>query len=495
MAPAQMRKAAELHDIGAELAPGPLAASVRASAREIEEQETPRPLVSHRGPGQPCTPARPRWRCSRPPPRTLLCASAGRSHSAMSCHAGPAGPAALMLALVLTSSGVLPGVRATPVQPILELPANNAIYGGKNMEYPIKIGLDRDDASIKSAANPDQCKFDGPGDNGLCAELEVFTAPAQQGKTTLVISTNFSGIENKFVAPQNANPPWDGCMDVDLAKQLFQNHYLLECELRCRRRSAVWFAVMQEFAGVNEYEHVLIENAFPKGRCLLGSHWLGSTTFDDMRLLLMDIGYITPELDSTLCADPGAMAALGCDTITIGVKLTHKDDERSVNRMVKATFSEEFPNLPPILRGHPGFVEMEVDTESALNPFELIEPDADVVLLTLETTALIRFSALRAPPRVNVLKYEAPEYEPEYFAGAFNKLSSKIEVRCTLEQAKRALGKLFFRTESLGLHNVTIAVDDEGRSGFPALGPNWRTELKFSVLTKPSLKPPTVVCV
>lgn len=412
----------------------------------------------------------------------------------MSCHAGPVGPAALMLALVLASSGVLPSARATPVQPILEVPPNDAIYGGKNIEFPIVVGLSRDDASIKSAADHAQCRWGGSGDKGLCAELEVFTASAQQGKTSLVISTNFSYIENKFVAPQNANPPWDGCMHEDHAKQLFQDHYLLECELRCRRRSPVWFAVMQEFAGVREYEHVLNENAFPKGRCLLGSHWLGSTTFDDMRLLLKDIGYITPELDSTLCADPGAMAALGCDTITFGVKLTHKDDERSVNKMVKATFSEEFPNLPPILRGHPGFVEMEVDSERALNAFELIEPDADVVLLTLETTALIRFSALRAPPRKNVLRYEPPEYAPEYFVGAFDKLSSKIEVRCTLEQAQRALKTLVFRTESLGLHNVTIAVDDEGRSGFPALAPNWRTELKFSVLTKPSLKPPTVVC-
>ena len=431
----------------------------------------------------------------RPPARRervpASCARGGRSHSAMSCPASPGLPLALVLALVLAGGGALPGARATPVQPLLDMPPNGAIYGGQNIEYPIDIGLGRDDPTIVSAADPADCEFGGSGTNGLCAELEVFTAAEQRGRTSLVVSTNFSYIENKFDTA-NADPPWDGCMDESLAKQLFKDHYLVECELRCRKRSTVWFAVMQEFAGVSEYKHVLNRNGFPTGRCLLGSHWIGSTTFDEMQRLLKDIGYITPELDSTLCADPAAMHALGCDTITVAVKLTYNDNKRSDSKDVAATFSEEFPNLPPILRGDPGFVEMEIYAERSLNAFELIEPDAHIVVLILETTALIRFSELRAPPRKNMLIYQAPEYEPQFLAGAVNELSSKIEVRCTLEQARRALASLSFRTDSLGIHNMTITVDDEGRSGYPALRSSWRTELTFSILTKPSLKPPTV---
>ena len=44
---------------------------------------------------------------------------------------------ALVLALVLACSGVLPGVCAMPVQPLLEVPQNAAIYGGRKIECPI----------------------------------------------------------------------------------------------------------------------------------------------------------------------------------------------------------------------------------------------------------------------------------------------------------------------------------------------------------------------
>ena len=128
--------------------------------------------------------------------------------------------------------------------------------------------------------------------------------------------------------------------------------------------------------------------------------------------------------------------------------------------------------------------------ELPILPVEVIEPDADVVVLYLETTGLIRVSAMRAPPRANVLKYEVPEYEPQYLEGAFNEQSHRIVVRCTLLQAQTALRSMYFKSETLGLHNLTIGVDDEGRSGYPALGPNWKTEIKFQFVTKPLLKPP-----
>ena len=48
---------------------------------------------------------------------------------------------------------------------------------------------------------------------------------------------------------------------------------------------------------------------------------------------------------------------------------------------------------------------------------------------------------------------------------------------------------LYFKTETLGRHNLTIAVNDEGNSGYP-VQPFWKTDLKFSFDVKPSLKPP-----
>jgi len=115
-------------------------------------------------PGQPCgacsadqddrgrSKAREAWGAAR----------LGRSHSAMSCRIvllGDRGDRtsrrtlrsarsglktvmfsfgqALVLMLVLARSGVLPGVCAMPVQPLLEVPQNAAIYGGRKIECPI----------------------------------------------------------------------------------------------------------------------------------------------------------------------------------------------------------------------------------------------------------------------------------------------------------------------------------------------------------------------
>jgi hypothetical protein len=164
MAPAR-REAAERRDTGAKPAPG-LAACARAPARVLHAQVPPRPLVSHRGSGQFCRPAaapsRTRGRALPPPRSTLPRARAGRSHSAMSCRIvllGDQGDRtsrrtlrsarsglktvlfsfgqALVLMLVLARSGVLPGVCAMPVQPLLEVPQNAAIYGGRKIECPI----------------------------------------------------------------------------------------------------------------------------------------------------------------------------------------------------------------------------------------------------------------------------------------------------------------------------------------------------------------------
>ena len=162
------------------------------------------------------------------------------------------------------------------------------------------------------------------------------------------------------------------------------------------------------------------------------------------------------------------MSLLGCDKLSVATKLTYKNNQRATSVTIGATFSEEFPNLPPALQwrdGSPGFDEMEIGVELPLLPVELIEPDADIVVLTFETTGLVRFSDLRAPPRTNKKMFMAPEYEPQFMAGDVNVSSSRIQVRCTLAQAHRALYSLYLKTESLDLHNLTISVDDEGRTG------------------------------
>jgi len=208
--------------------------------------------------------------------------------------------------------------------------------------------------------------------------------------------------------------------------------------------------------------------------------------------LLADLSYMTSRLDFTLCPDPGSMTHLGCDSLTLGVSLHYKGNIEPTRATIEATFSEEFPNLPPVLTGTPGFDEVPLGGEVEVQPFTLTEPDGDVVLLIVETTALIRISALRAPARkADSLKFETPEYVPMYEAGDFNVWAKKIQVRCTIEQANLALRSLYFKAESLGTHNLTIAVDDEGRTGYPALGPSWKVALKFSMVIKPELKPPT----
>jgi len=393
-----------------------------------------------------------------------------------------------VLSLLMRTDGVI-------VNPLLELPPNNAIYGGQNEEFPLGVVLTRDDPSILSAdineagARQD-CKQGAP--NGVCAEVQLNTG--QRGKTSFVVSTKFSYIENDFgtgdAPPLQAGE--DTCLDEDVAIRLFKKHYLLECDKACSDRENVWFNVMQEFAGVPEYEAVLTRGFFPAESCLLGSDFKGTSTFDEMAAFLKDLSYITPDLDPTLCSDPGSMSDLGCDKLAIGVTLKNKENEGAGSATITAEFSKEFPNLPPILKGHPGFDRMETGAEKKLPAFELIEPDADIVVLILETTAMIRLTNIKAPPKVDRLQYETPEYEPQFLVGAFNTTASHVEVRCTVEQAQRALRSLYFRSETLGRHNLTIAVNDEGNTGYPARGDFWKTELKFSFDTMPSLKPPSI---
>ena len=113
---------------------------------------------------------------------------------------------------------------------------------------------------------------------------------------------------------------------------------------------------------------MLTRGDFPTGSCLLGSDWKGTSTFDEIAKLLRDVSYITPDLDPTECPDPGSMAALGCDDLQIAVSLLYKGEGGAMVASIQATFSEEFPNLPPILEGHPGFDEVEILCQKSQRP-------------------------------------------------------------------------------------------------------------------------------
>ena len=223
-------------------------------------------------------------------------------------------------------------VSSVKVYPALELPPNKEIFGGQNIEFPLSIVLTRSDNSVPSADITqgqwpftvvlDDCK--GAAENGVCAELQLNTK--QRGKTTFVAPANFSYIQNVYGATDN--PPLAEsesiCLDEDIAIDLFTSHYLLECEIKCQRRENVWFQVMQEFAGVPEYQSVLTSGDFPTAFCLLGSDWKGTSTFDEIAKLLSDMSYLTLHLDSTYCSDPGSV--LGCDELTVAVSLMHEGE-------------------------------------------------------------------------------------------------------------------------------------------------------------------------
>jgi len=189
----------------------------------------------------------------------------------------------------------------TFVTPFLA-PANNEIYGGQNILYPLHVRLTRDDYSFASAKTKLECP--GGAEFGVCAEVELFTD--QLGQTAFVASTNFSHIGNT-VKPQTGE---DGCLSENVAIMLFKDHYLLECTLQCRRRSKILFNVMREFAGIEKYESVLTRNLFPIGNCILGAHWKGESTYNEMEALLQDLQYVTPLLDPTTCSDPAGKICL-----------------------------------------------------------------------------------------------------------------------------------------------------------------------------------------
>lgn len=101
--------------------------------------------------------------------------------------------ASIALAL-LAASGMLVQRTDAQVQPFLQVPPNNKIFGGKGILFPLDILLTRDDDVIPSAMNMADCA--GGAEKGLCAEVEMTTA--QAGMTSFVVSTNFSYIPNTY---------------------------------------------------------------------------------------------------------------------------------------------------------------------------------------------------------------------------------------------------------------------------------------------------------
>ena len=101
--------------------------------------------------------------------------------------------ASIILAL-LAASGMLVQRTDAQVQPFLQVPPNNRIFGGKDILFPLDILLTRDDDVIPSAMKMADCA--GGAQTGLCAEVEMSTA--QPRMTSFVVSTNFSYIPNTY---------------------------------------------------------------------------------------------------------------------------------------------------------------------------------------------------------------------------------------------------------------------------------------------------------
>jgi hypothetical protein len=104
--------------------------------------------------------------------------------------------ASIFLAL-LAASGMFVQRTDAQVQPFLQVPPNNRIFGGKDILFPLDILLTRDDDAIPSAMKMADCA--GGAEEGLCAEVEMKTAQPQM--TSFVVSTNFSYIPNTYPAP------------------------------------------------------------------------------------------------------------------------------------------------------------------------------------------------------------------------------------------------------------------------------------------------------
>jgi hypothetical protein len=107
--------------------------------------------------------------------------------------------ASIALAL-LAASGML--VQRTDAQglPLLQVPPNNRIFGGKGILFPLNIlltrVLTREDEVIPLAMKMADCVGEEKGLKGVCAEVEMKTE--QAGMTSFVVSTNFSYIPNTY---------------------------------------------------------------------------------------------------------------------------------------------------------------------------------------------------------------------------------------------------------------------------------------------------------
>ncbi|KAJ1486445.1 hypothetical protein T484DRAFT_1789630, partial [Baffinella frigidus] len=310
--------------------------------------------------------------------------------------------------------------------------------------------------------------------------------------------------------------------------------------------------VLKEFAGVPEYELVLTDEALPSSFCSLGRHFategpIGNGTEANLARMLQNLHFLSPDLG---CADLVYIAEfpdLGCETVEIGVSVLDATGFKEQGAIsISGIIALTPPNLRPILQGNPGFSELEVGAEVDVAPLFLYDPDADYLTLSIETTGLIlepplldpsiyqapQFQPILEPPLLDPSIYQAPQFQPVFSSGGFNILepppldpsiyqapqfqplfsfggvnvaTHKIVVNATQGQVNQALAHLRFQGVSVGLVNLTITVDDQGRTGYPVgtptlsgfrrypVGtPTLSDFRRFSIDIRPSNVPPTL---
>lgn len=350
----------------------------------------------------------------------------------------------------------------------IEGPANNVFYAGMDSLVSLSLNL---------------LQFPETAYNGeLLLQTENLVTP----DTAFVVPIEYADLED-LSTPRV-------CLMDSVAIDLFKTQYLLPCDLRCRRAEALYLEVMREFAGNPDFEDVLTRNSFPSTHCLLGPKFTTPTfRWPRMQRMMRDLMYISKSLS---CNRPTLVKpGMGCDMLTIAAAVNGSDPipyKINVAIEVDAFVSETTPNLPPALSGEFGATEIEVSKEISVAPLTLTDPDADFVTVLIETTGLVRLSLLFEDAPEDPTIFEEPEFVADFFDGAFNTQVSRVFVNVTLVQAQRLLTGLYFQADTLGMHSVTITVNDQGRNGFPAIDTVLSHSLAFEIEAKPSNIPPVV---
>mmetsp|Transcript_9747 Transcript_9747/g.32602 ORF Transcript_9747/g.32602 Transcript_9747/m.32602 type:complete len:1252 (-) Transcript_9747:997-4752(-) len=344
------------------------------------------------------------------------------------------------------------------------------VYSGLYQIKPLNLSLVPRGA-YTSSASLDACLKDKTG----CLQLKI---ASEKSSTIFVVPTVYSAVAATSTA----------CLSTADSITLFDKYNITPCDVDCRTQPAFILAMMQKFAGIAEYNNVFTSNAFPSAYCtLLPSYTSVWTPIDTATSMIASLSFVEMDLQ---CSKNLNRVNVGCDVLTFQVYT--QEFASPIPFALTSYVSITDPNLPPVLSGNIGLQDLPIGYEAALSPLSMQDPEADFVTLTVLTSGLARISDVYDPPPADPLLYSIPKFVPQFLVGAFNQSLPHIVLNVTQAQANRALAAMHFQSHQLGTEYLYVAINDQGRSGFPLIDPTLTSALNFLLVVKPLLVPPVV---